>query len=48
MTERWSNEHKRLLLAAALMHNKIVNGDDYNRRHMHVEGFGSDPEGGTC
>ena len=36
MTERWSNEHKRLFLAAALLHNKIVNGDDYNERHMHV------------
>ena len=44
MTERWSNEHKRLLLAAALLHNKIVNGDDYNERHMHVEVLGSDPD----
>ena len=48
MTERWSNKHKRLLLAAALLHDKIVNGDDYDERHMHVEVFGSDLEGRTC
>ena len=34
------------IIAAALLHNKIVNGNDYNERHMHVEVFGSDPQ--TC